>query len=37
MARQGITLPRRGGAGVCLLLANAWVGFGWWLQFWGWN
>jgi polyferredoxin len=37
MARQGTTLPRRGGAGVCLLLANAWVGFGWWLQFWGWN
>ncbi|MNI78747.1 hypothetical protein D3C73_1351480 [compost metagenome] len=37
MALQGIPLPRRSAAGACLLLANALVGYGWWLQFWGWN
>lgn len=21
----------------CMLLASAWVSYGWWLQFWGWN
>ncbi|MEB0121554.1 4Fe-4S binding protein [Pseudomonas sp. CCI1.2] len=34
--REGISLPRRLSGAVCLLLANGLIGFGWWLQFWGW-
>ncbi|WP_248804843.1 4Fe-4S binding protein [Pseudomonas sp. MWU13-2100] len=36
LGRQGLAPVRRGGAGACLLLANGLVGYGWWLQFWGW-
>ncbi|VVN88712.1 4Fe-4S binding protein [Pseudomonas fluorescens] len=36
LGREGVSLtPRMAGSG-CLLLANGLVGYGWWLQFWGW-
>lgn len=37
LGRHAVTGPRRGAASSCLLLATALVGYGWWLQFWGWN
>ncbi len=36
LVRQDIALSRRCAASVCLLAAIATVGYGWWLQFWGW-
>ena len=30
-------LARHCAAWTCLLLGNGLVGYGWWLQFWGWN
>ncbi|VVP45325.1 4Fe-4S binding protein [Pseudomonas silesiensis] len=36
LSREGPSLVRRGSAIACLLLAEGMVGFGWWLQFWGW-
>jgi hypothetical protein len=35
--REGISRVRRCAGSTCLLLAISLVGFGWWLQFWGWN
>jgi hypothetical protein len=35
--REGISRVRRCADSTCLLLAIGLVGFGWWLQFWGWN
>ena len=37
LTRHGVAGVRRGAAGACLALATALVGYGWWLQFWGWN
>ncbi|MDI3271564.1 4Fe-4S binding protein [Pseudomonas sp. MDT1-16] len=34
--REGISLARRCAGSTCLLLGISLVGFGWWLQFWGW-
>ncbi|WP_248797742.1 4Fe-4S binding protein [Pseudomonas sp. MWU13-2105] len=36
LGQQNLAPLRRGGAGACLLLASGLVGYGWWLQFWGW-
>ncbi|VVN75351.1 4Fe-4S binding protein [Pseudomonas fluorescens] len=36
LGREDPPLVRRGSAIACLLLAEGMVGFGWWLQFWGW-
>lgn len=36
LAGQKTSLFRRGVAGACLLAAISVVGYGWWLQFWGW-
>lgn len=36
LRREGISLARCVSGGVCLFLANGLIGFGWWLQFWGW-
>jgi len=37
IAQYSANPVRRLGAFGCLLLACAWVGYGWWLQFWGWS
>ena len=37
LGRHGVAGVRRGAASTCLALAAALVGYGWWLQFWGWN
>ncbi|MNP38279.1 hypothetical protein D3C76_1317810 [compost metagenome] len=36
LARQDIARSRRCAVSACLLAAIATVGYGWWLQFWGW-
>lgn len=36
LGREGVSLSRRMAGSGCLLLANGLVGYGWWLQFWGW-
>ena len=35
--REGLSRGRHCAGNTCLLLAIGLVGFGWWLQFWGWN
>ncbi len=34
--RQRLPVPRRLAAGTCLMMASGLIGYGWWLQFWGW-
>ncbi|WP_460141614.1 4Fe-4S binding protein [Pseudomonas sp. S2_E01] len=34
--RQRLPVPRRLAACTCLMLASGLIGYGWWLQFWGW-
>lgn len=34
--RQRLPIPRLLAASTCLMLASALIGYGWWLQFWGW-
>lgn len=36
LSREDVSLARRLSGSGCLLLANGLVGYGWWLQFWGW-
>jgi polyferredoxin len=36
LGRESASLARRLSGSGCLLLANGLVGYGWWLQFWGW-
>ena len=36
LGHEQVSLPRRVAGSGCLLLANGLVGYGWWLQFWGW-
>ncbi|MEX6503678.1 4Fe-4S binding protein [Pseudomonas zhanjiangensis] len=37
IGRHGASGLRRLSAFACLLLASGLIGYGWWLQFWGWN
>jgi polyferredoxin len=37
LSRENRSLARRVSSSACLLLANGLIGFGWWLQFWGWS
>lgn len=36
LRRQNLTIPKLATAGTCLILASGLIGYGWWLQFWGW-
>lgn len=36
LGREDVSMARRLAGSGCLLLANGLVGYGWWLQFWGW-
>ncbi|MEX3776482.1 4Fe-4S binding protein [Pseudomonas sp. MYb118] len=36
LRRQNLTMPKLLTAGTCLILASGLIGYGWWLQFWGW-